>query len=1067
MFVTYQGAKQLQSLSNNTFWTPLRHIEVSGGITLPVVKDVSKVVKRGLRATSTPGKDVKLPFSSLEEGGGVIEFGRHNTSPLPFRGESSIVLPAIKAFITETNQSIEEIPAATNSYSSNVLVGKDHNGNPQYFLFLKEFLEPGQTLEVSFCCPPGKDDECLQVEANGQWRSFIDGTILRLSEEGLLSLLHEVSRIVSELDSKLWNIDDEGSLEALVDPKEPAKELTEFEKLVVSKRRAHWVACRIVARLEDLQIKDGASGSPDMDNLTKDTIGRYEKIWWTPELASKLKEHKHWTESLIAITRKEIEDELECVIDFHPFLNAANSRKRWCAVAAELFHEVVQIVPLFSTLLDDDFSSQQAITEIREMVSKMAAHLVSLKTKSSKDIGGFLLTFEDHRADKWDTFRESTPNPGYRFQSEVVQSYHDALCLCGESRYEVPLPEPGERQRIATVALPLHPKSDIEPESGSTTRQLVQPTEALFRTAADVNNGQTDIHIEWYARFQVLLPLQSLFSSLAECGTDSFRDAAMKPIETALVDAGIPADSWIGETKFSALGGSPIVYPCHLESSVYEPDSLPLFLGLIWPILRKAHWKIDAGDTPLDVSFLPPGERGRRNTKGDKRSRVQKNERAKTRNKAAKATSDIGLGFVPKLSKRLFVNCTERKAIPLQTVRESNVIATVSEALTRFVAKVLDDVADDDALLQRAESVASYIRICFDDLFPSFLNNDEARAEYEQLAEGIRPSDTAGCEYLARFLLVVPNVLSQAGLTADVVDDTTVVLRELGSFLTQNHKELFDARFHPPAETYADGERTVPAVFASRLESTRAGEETSDSALNSVVLTEEDKLDLTDFAACVLGQLVPCRATKEDVEKRRQHLTVGRVGLLCKHCMGSRGAGRSFFANVESLNTAAGTIEKHILKCPDVPIEVKTEMAEARRRHSEQRKNLAQGSQASYFLRLWERLRMTKVRNPATTLQILEMKEKEENEQDEVVISGGFEFESHAKIVNYCQKTLPWKDKPNLLEAINEYYGALEYASRLHACDTKPKKFSSELALAQVKEWERKQEEAATPTEHT
>ena len=61
-------------------------VDGASSLSLPVVKDISKGVKRGIRASSTPGKDVRVHFSSLEDGGGLIELSKHQAGPLPSQG---------------------------------------------------------------------------------------------------------------------------------------------------------------------------------------------------------------------------------------------------------------------------------------------------------------------------------------------------------------------------------------------------------------------------------------------------------------------------------------------------------------------------------------------------------------------------------------------------------------------------------------------------------------------------------------------------------------------------------------------------------------------------------------------------------------------------------------------------------------------------------------------------------------------------------------------------------------------------------------------------------------------
>lgn len=310
---------------------------------------------------------------------------------------------------------------------------------------------------------------------------------------------------------------------------------------------------------------------------------------------------------------------------------------------------------------------------------------------------------------------------------------------------------------------------------------------------------------------------------------------------------------------------------------------------------------------------------------------------------------------------------------------------------------------------------------------------------------GTSPSEVAGCEYLAKFLIVLPSILSQACLSMQVVEDTTIVLKELSNFLALHHKELFHARFHPPREEYLS-ERTVPPLLASRLQNLRPAVDDSSlemTEMTEAILPEDDELT-TDFVKCSMGQVVPCRASHDDVSKKNRRINLGFKGLMCRHCMGSRGEGRYFFTSIESMTTAATVIEKHLEKCPSVPVEVKKRLRESRTRHAEQRRELAQGAQARYFLRLWERLRSSVVRDTVASLQVLELQHDFEDEEESTTV----EFHNHVDVLRYISNTPPWCEKPNILEEMARYSECLESGGRAYNTEAMPRRFTGELWMS-------------------
>jgi hypothetical protein len=56
-------------------------------VSLLVAKDLSKKIKKDPNSSSAAGKNIRVPFSSLEDGCGLIELCKHDVWPLPCDGE--------------------------------------------------------------------------------------------------------------------------------------------------------------------------------------------------------------------------------------------------------------------------------------------------------------------------------------------------------------------------------------------------------------------------------------------------------------------------------------------------------------------------------------------------------------------------------------------------------------------------------------------------------------------------------------------------------------------------------------------------------------------------------------------------------------------------------------------------------------------------------------------------------------------------------------------------------------------------------------------------------------------
>ncbi|CAB9516665.1 expressed unknown protein [Seminavis robusta] len=1048
LFICFLGARKLQTVYRDYARVVQPHVAVieSGDdysfVSMPVAKDLSKKIKKDPNSPNAAGKQIRVPFSTQEDGCGMLELCAHDVWPLPCEGEVERVFPIIKSFLLQVCGESSEV-----TYASNVTVGKDENGKCQYFLYLKDPLERGQSVEVRFCSPLGKAKKVNAPRAT-KWRQRVEEMILRLSRFGLQSLVQRIACFVSdEVDGDLQKIPDKEASDA-----KTAQNDVPIPNLIVARRRAHWVTSKIVQRLQEMKTKGGSARS-----VGAEAVAAWKTVAWTPELVSKLQNHRIWDESTVDLIKKETYGELDDAIESNDLLNAS-SLQRLCPLGMDLFQALVEKVNRYSTSLDASYPEEVFIADIRELCVEFARAVTDAKGESRKGLEKLLLKFQG----KGDFRLDTSPSRTLVFRNSISQGYTDALALCNEPVFGIMPPDVQRVIATSEVSAPPAPPLPTTPPPQSTEgTEASAPTQksgsapsketaksppkespqAQFRVLDDVKRDISSVNEGWYIKCQMMKVLEAVMSCsslLLETGVP-LKASVLKEARDAVAKVVSEETIALGESCKPDFEGSSVAFPCVVSASEYTPKSLPLFLGLVWPNLRISHWRVEGGETPSDVAFLPPGQRSRKD-KEDRQAKETVKDRAKSRIKLAKASSQLGLGLVPKLTKRLFVNAVEEK--PRSSTSGNQ---TVSAALAMFLEKATSEISEDNTEgKNRAELVVDFVKASFDQMYPLLLSDEEKKTE-EGIADGRRPSDFAGCEYLSQFLLVVPGIMSQAQLSVQLIDDTTMVLKELANFLTQKHTELFDARFHPPKEDYV-GERAVPSSFSSCLENLRSTADSSQSLECTEAFWEEDRPEVTDFLATVMSQVVPCRATAEDVAKKNRRIGVGFVGLMCRHCSGAK-EGRYFFTSIESMTTAATVIEKHIQKCEKISQDIKDRMKESRGRHAEQRKTLAPGAQAAYFLRLWERLRSSKVRDAAASLQMLEMTEKQDNENEDG--PAGLEFDSHIRLIDYLRNAPPWNEKPEVLEGVRRYYDCLEHGGKTYGTFEMPKNFNSEWLLTQ------------------
>jgi hypothetical protein len=571
-----------------------------------------------------------------------------------------------------------------------------------------------------------------------------------------------------------------------------------------------------------------------------------------------------------------------------------------------------------------------------------------------------------------------------------------------------------------------------------------------LRTQVDVENGTSKICTHWYLNllWQVAIVVISTFGNLYE-DIEFRKDRIMKALKGVLeqrTDINESFGPTLDMLKFDVLVPLPLSdWKCFTPI----PLSRQFFLGLVWPLLRKLGWRLDVGQTPDHVSFLAPF----RNGHNAKKLKHAKHRMIQKRARLVKETNhNVGLGILSKSTKRICISTSIREEFAeIGSLRK----VSTSKALDLFVEHVQDRSNEGNIFYNKQiEDVVNSIRVSFDELAPSL---DSVR----KTLDGLKPSESLGSEYLFQFLFILPSILRQSKIPMHQLDDAIEIVKELIAFLTNIYDVVLDEEFQPPKEVYAQDEDSSVSTLAARLSSkTEEGAERKGpiKSLTETVL-EEDKPDLTDFMVVVLQQTIPIRATEEDMARKNRRVQVGFPGLGCRHCTGS-GAGRYFFSSIDSVATAGTVIEKHVMKCGAIDAGIKAIVAEAKTRHTAQRKNHPQGLQQKFFNRLWDRLRNSKIGGESSGVYFFEKKDSADDAEHGEILS----FSDHVAVLDYLHQSPRWREHGgDLLSAIHQYYNSLQYGSRVYGTSAMPPNFSSEWLLSKILPRKRVFNKAAMP----
>lgn len=871
-------------------------------------------------------------------------------------------------------------------------------------------LEVGQTIELQFLTLT------QNVRTESEWdvenRVWIAEEIESMSMKDLRSLLdflnEEVGSVVyqstlQEFDTNLSNGENVNY------------DLKAISKTIIARRRMHWSAVKINAALQ----KEGAAILPGVALIPL----------WSSDLVSRLRRHPTWTQSLCPLLRSECIKEILAAFKSTATGNFWITQQMWCAMAKELFHETVRLFSSYSAELDSFCSEQQLLDDLSKIIFQAVSNLKQATEKTSEDPSIALLAMrvDDEPLPSSNLFPSTVT-----LQAKLNRAYLDSMALCDEPPFE--LPSKNESLFLAT---------SVAGNSASTSTE--------FQSLENFHTADAKIDIVWYIKAQVL----AVVESVALCGVSNIAVGGPSKISDVC--------SIIRDSTKQAFDGSDII-PLKFEMCTNEeirgsiavpdlivdstiqpqchPDAYPIFLSIVWPVLKETKWRMEAGNVPSSTTFYPPGR------KKDKRTRHVKHEATIQRGKNARKTAELGLGYIPKQVKRMFVNCA---AID-ENIDEA---PTVSEALSAFKQSVTatGNVDLDD----NSKKIVEYLERLFENIAPLTMYESETRDV--ELPEGTTWSENLSCDYLMRFLLVVPKMLNQSELSTKQVEITSGVVAELIGFLVEHRTKWFSDSLQIPREEY-ETNYEFPKFIIPHLEEakTKKGAKmeqlTTSLSLKDVVLPS-DRLELTDFVTTVMDQLIICRATREDLRRkgRRAFLSLGCPGLMCRHCLGQYGEGKYFYSNFQSLSTAPTSIDKHISRCPKISNALKEKMAADRANHAEQKNSTPSGAQSAFFSRLWDRLQHSRTSTGDVTdlyFTINASTTDMENEQQPIYASSGsgMEFRNHVDIMTYIQNTAPWKNNIEVLNAVEKYYRCISFGGCIYNTTAMPRHHTSEWVLA-------------------
>lgn len=928
-----------------------------------------------------------------------------------------------------SQQKIEEPRKAFNVF------GVLQHGRKSYVFHHPDPIEKGQSIELQFLPLECFDESSIKNGGAESLRKMIEARLQQLPVGMLLKVLHQLKFLGPY-----------------------PTHLNAGKRAIIKRRRAHWLAMKIHENLQNV-----ISREPVIHHITNDflwTKSFIDKFRDPPEFrdiseASIKEAIRQRLDVSVASVKEEIRRELKHEFTQRGFDGFASSMCIWCPLAKTLFSRIVDLFADFSAEVGGACSGDDLIRELSSLVSESTMELRKLyQSDDTEDLSKIALVYREsshHNSNAFPSFQDIK-------QKYLLEPNTDAMKLSNE-----PISSIDSIKDVQIVAT----KRICESNKTQTTR-----FEDLNDTKIDEKNR---IDIRWYTDTQVLAVALSAIRCGISMSTPADMTEHLRNIESQIIKA---AHKCLAEAMVESLPFEDFRKQQHLAESnlgsasrrfsrlfncrsLTIPSSSPFFFGFVWPVLREGGWKMTQGSAPTDVIFLYPVSPG---SGTPKRVDLRKDSVARQRSQLARESSSLGLGYIPKLTKRLLIKCSEKDENPSTGPTKFSSGPSTKTVLNKFASSLLLNIEAKKgpkigSERIRIEGIITELISLFNKLVPlTFEKEDECH-----LTEGKKWCDALGCRYLFNFLIILPNILQGVDIPAQQYSNMIGIVQELLTFLSNNHQSLFDKGLKLPNEEY-DSESGFPSTLLSQImnfsQTTRGSEPKKEESEKESVETilPKDRGDLTDFVHIVMSQTIIGRSTIEHTSRHGIYET-GHPYILCRHCLGMKKGGKYFYGSYDSIATAVTAVEKHILRCTEINDEVRRDMMEAKVHHAQQRKNLPFGSQSAFFVRLFDRMRGIGQTNhkPGPTREFSTTASSSAGKDSKIQsYSTLHSLKSHQAVMQFIQnedssKRTTWRSTKQLEKMIDKYYSCLEYGGKLSGTEKSDSTVGSEWLYSKLK----------------
>ncbi|GKY92283.1 hypothetical protein MPSEU_000199400 [Mayamaea pseudoterrestris] len=933
------------------------------------------------------------PFASTMPGMGLIELKRYEVRPVKSQPLESLK-QELRDFVVNGTERLSQ-PIATSSVSANVLLHRQRSSQGfQYLLFLRSPMERGQATELRFPLVDSYMGSGVYHEYQFERRLLLEDSFQLLSVDDIHEVIEFLDKVVFPLI---------GSGESI--------NLDEVQRVAEAQRRLHWAALRLHSLIESpIPVKErmghlyfGFLEIPQMLNLPQTAMVNFPDARQSYVLEG---------------CRAEIQKELAAILEYDSIVGLASTCRCPLAekTAAAITDDFLLSYCHFGHYPNADDASKALVMRLEALLTNEP----TLDTCILKCAG----TADDNLVS---------------VLARICETYQLSLEVSGD---DIKGDAPETDVLDVVVCAPCNDGQVVNGDSRPKLQTLAKYQEAGPGLPVDFAWYQK---LQWHVVYGVIMGLRSLLSS---------DERKLLLSDTILSDVKGVVEALTGLTQVEE---PTITTSRHLRLSgksedqpPYEPHAFPLFLGIVWPALRNGNWRLEINDSNEIASFVAPAS-GRQNPSGSSRA-----QRTRRRNYLTRECREIGLGDLSKFTKRLFVQVCSQVSSGSDEGTKS-----IDEALQQFADSVVSELENDDHSGANAvKIITGALAECLKKVSPKLASFGDSSTETTSQTEKECVGSISGTDTLLRFLLVLPTLLRQCNLPLQAFHDCLDVIQNVVDFLVVSHASVLDESYWPSQEQYKKEDKPTTTGLASNIRRVRSKVEGSvpkmlsdgtggQAGAMTEIVPEYEKNQLTTFLVRVLEQAIPCRADELDCGKRNRQIHVGYPGFVCRHCLGYYGEGKYFFTTLESLTTASSVFEKHVLKCPAVPADTKTEIITSKVDAVEERKHLPAGAQQAFFSRLWDRLRSSEIDGVSAGVHVQEII-NDDVEVAAVEKNAQLTFANHLAVLNYLRTPKVIINDKTISEALTLYYNSLEYGGRVWYTPAQPEHFSAEWLIRKI-----------------